>query len=46
VGLGGLSPQDVKRMGVKLTAHLYLLPRLRTRGAIPPLSQYVFKAWC
>jgi hypothetical protein len=29
-----------------MTAHLHQVPRLRMRGAIPPLSQYVFMAWC
>jgi hypothetical protein len=32
--------------GVKLTTHLYLVPSHRMRGAIPPLPQYVFMAWC
>jgi hypothetical protein len=32
--------------GVKLTTHLYLVPRSRMRGATPPLPQYVFMAWC
>jgi len=32
----------VKRRGVKLTTHLHLMPRLRMRGAIPLLPQYVF----
>jgi hypothetical protein len=32
--------------GVKLTIHLLLVPRSRMRGAIPPLLQYVFMAWC
>jgi len=31
---------------VKLTTHLLIVPRLRMRGAIPPLPQYVFMAWC
>jgi hypothetical protein len=31
---------------VKLTTHLHLVPRSRMRGATPPLSQYVLKAWC
>jgi hypothetical protein len=31
--------------GVKLTAHLHLVPRLRMRGAIPALPQFVFMAW-
>jgi hypothetical protein len=30
--------------GVKLTTHLHIMPRLRMRGAIPPLPQYVFMA--
>jgi hypothetical protein len=32
--------------GVKLTTHLHLEPRSRMRGAIPPLPQNVFMAWC
>jgi hypothetical protein len=32
--------------GVKLTTHLHLVPRLRMRGAVPPLSQYVLMVWC
>jgi hypothetical protein len=32
--------------GVKLTTHLHLVPRLSICGAIPPLLQYVFMAWC
>jgi hypothetical protein len=31
---------------VKLTNHLHLVPRSRMRGAIPPLLQYAFMAWC
>jgi hypothetical protein len=31
---------------VKLTIHFHLVPRSRMRGAIPPLLQYVFMAWC
>jgi hypothetical protein len=31
---------------VKLTIHLYLVPRSRKRRAIPPIPQYVFMAWC
>jgi len=30
---------------VKLTTHVHLVPRLRMRGAIPPLPQYVFMTW-
>jgi hypothetical protein len=32
--------------GVKLTTHLHLVPRSRMIGAIPPLPQYAFMAWC
>jgi hypothetical protein len=42
---GALSP-GVYRVGTKLTAHINVVPRLRMRGAIPPLLQYVFLAWC
>jgi len=31
---------------LKLTTHLHLVPRSRMRGAILPLSQYTFMAWC
>jgi hypothetical protein len=31
---------------VKLTTHFHLGPRSRMCGAIPPLPQYVFMAWC
>jgi hypothetical protein len=31
---------------VKLTTHLYLVPRSRTLGAISPLFQYSSMAWC
>jgi len=27
---------------MKLTTHLHLILRLRMRGAVPPLSQYLF----
>jgi len=30
---------------VKLTTHLLIVPRLRMRGPIPPLPQYIFVAW-
>jgi hypothetical protein len=36
----------VKRPGVNLTTHLYLMPRSRMRGDIPPLPQYALMAWC
>jgi hypothetical protein len=32
--------------GVKLTTHLHPVSRLRMSGAIPPLPQYFFMAWC
>jgi len=31
---------------MKLTTHLHLVPRLRMRGALHPLLQYVFMARC
>jgi hypothetical protein len=31
---------------VKLTTHLHLVPRSRIRGAVTPLPQNVFMAWC
>jgi hypothetical protein len=31
---------------VKLTTHLHLVPRSRMCGAIPPLNQDAFLAWC
>jgi hypothetical protein len=40
MGTGALS------LGVKLTTHLHLVPRSRVGGAIPPLPQYIFMAWC
>jgi len=30
---------------MKLNTHLYLMPRSRMCGAVPPLPQYVFMAW-
>jgi hypothetical protein len=32
--------------GMKLTTHLHHIPRLRMRGSVSLLSQYVFRAWC
>jgi hypothetical protein len=32
--------------GMKLTTHLHLAPKSRMRGAIPPVIQYAFMAWC
>jgi hypothetical protein len=37
---GALFP-GVKRWRVKLTTDLHLMPRLRMRGDIPPISQHV-----
>jgi len=31
---------------VKLTTHVHLASRSKMSGAIPPLSQYSFTAWC
>jgi hypothetical protein len=31
----------VKRPGVKLTIHVYLVPRLRMRRAVPPLRSFM-----
>jgi hypothetical protein len=32
--------------GVKLSTHLQPVPRLRVRGAVSALPQYIFMAWC
>jgi hypothetical protein len=37
---------EVRQVGVKLTTHLNLVLRSRMYGAIPPLPQYAFMAWC
>jgi hypothetical protein len=31
---------------LKILTHLHLVPTSRMRGAIPPLLQYTFMAWC
>jgi hypothetical protein len=36
----------VKRPGCELTTHLHLVPKSRMPGAIHPLTQYAFMAWC
>jgi hypothetical protein len=36
----------VKQPGVKLTTYLYLVPRSRMCGVIPPLPLYTFMVWC
>jgi len=33
-------------LGVKLTTHLHLVPKLRMRGGLCPLLQYVYMVWC
>jgi hypothetical protein len=43
---GALSLGGKSDRGVKLTTHLYLVPRSIMCGAVPPLPQYVFMAWC
>jgi len=45
-GYQGLFPWGQSGRGVKLTTHLHLVPGSRKSGAIPPLPQYVFMAWC
>jgi len=35
----------VKTDGVKLTAHLHLVPRLRMSGAVPLLPLHAFMVW-
>jgi hypothetical protein len=45
-GYRGLFPWGLNGRGVKLTTNLHLVPRSRMRGAIPPLPQYTFMAWC
>jgi hypothetical protein len=45
-GYQGLFPWGWSGRSVKLTAHLHLVPRSRMRGAIPPLLQHAFTAWC
>jgi hypothetical protein len=37
---------EVKQPGMKLTTHLNLVPRSKMHGAISPLPQYAFMAWC
>jgi hypothetical protein len=45
-GYQGLFPWGQNGREVKPTTHLHLVPRSRIRGAIPPLPQYAFMAWC
>jgi hypothetical protein len=46
MGTKGSFPGSKAARGVNLTTHLYLVPRSKKRGAIPPLTQYAFMAWC
>ena len=34
--------KDYSSLGVRLSVHLHLVPRLRQSGTIPPLHPYVF----
>jgi hypothetical protein len=43
---GDLCPGVTLQGREELTTHLHPVPRLRMRGAIPPLMQCVFMAWC
>jgi hypothetical protein len=45
-GYQGLFPWGWSGRVVKLTTHLHLVPRSRMLGALPPLPQYAFLAWC
>jgi hypothetical protein len=45
-GYQGLFPWELSGQNVKLTTHLHLVLRSRMCGAIPPLPQYTFIAWC
>jgi hypothetical protein len=46
MGTGGSFPGGKAAGGVKLTTYLHVVPRSRMRGAISPLTQYAFMAWC
>jgi len=46
VGTGASFLGGQRDQGVKLTTHLYLVPRLRLRGAVTVTSPYVFMDWC
>jgi len=45
-GYGGLLSRVQSDRGVKLTTHLNLVSRLRMRGVLPQIPQYVSVAWC
>jgi len=42
----GAHSLGVKGAGRELTTNVRLVPMSRRRGAIPPLTQHVFMAWC
>jgi hypothetical protein len=46
MGTRGSFPGGKSGWGVKLTTQLLLVLRSKMRGAILPLPQYVFMAWC
>jgi hypothetical protein len=46
VGTRGPFPAGKAARMLKLTTHLHLVPKSRMHGAIPPLPQYAFTAWC
>jgi hypothetical protein len=46
MGIRGSFPRGKAAQDVKLTTQLQLVRRSRMRGAIPPLPQDVFMAWC
>jgi hypothetical protein len=46
VGTGALSLGSKSVRGMNLITHLQVLPWLRMGGAMPPVPQYVFIAWC
>jgi hypothetical protein len=41
-GTGGTSPERKSDRGVKLATTFHLLPKLRIRGAMPPVPHYVY----
>jgi hypothetical protein len=45
-GYRGIFPQRLSGRRVNLSIHLHLVPKLRMRGAILSLPQYVFMVWC
>jgi hypothetical protein len=41
----GIPSREQSGRSVTLTSHLYLVPKLRMSGGIPPIPLYVFMAW-